>query len=138
MDLTPGDFHGVRQAQTLEEAQRRLAVVKEKMKVGFRKLALQLHPDHTNGDPEKTELFKLLVTLKNDIEKLQVEHRPQRPQVPPMRAAEPMPIRVVVINYYPRGPQAPTVSPRPRAPGQQAVAAATMHPGSGVPYVRVR
>jgi len=136
MDLTPEDFHGVRQAPSLEEAQRRLAIVKEKVKTGFRKLAIQLHPDHTNGDPEKTELFKLLVTLKNDIDKLQVERQP--PQVPPMHMGTVT--RVVVVNYYPRGPHQAVNIPRPRASTQQqAVATATMHPGGGgVPYVRVR
>lgn len=134
MDLTPEDFHSIRRASTLEGAQQRLAIVKEKVKVGFRKLVLQLHPDHTNGDPEKTELFKLLIALKEDLDKLQVERR-SPPQVPPM----PIGVTRVVVRYYPSGGQTSTVNiPRPRASThQQAVAAATMHPG-GVTPTRVR
>lgn len=51
---------GIVYAPSREEAERRLAAMKQVVKVRFRASALELHPDRTGGDPVKTERFKLL------------------------------------------------------------------------------
>jgi hypothetical protein len=44
--------------------------IKRQAKRAYRKLALELHPDRTGGDPAKTELFKALTEVMSEIDEL--------------------------------------------------------------------
>lgn len=50
------------------DALTQMNLLKDKVHKNWRKMALQLHPDRTNGDPEKTELFQELTQIKDFIE----------------------------------------------------------------------
>lgn len=134
LGLTPADFQAVRLARTREDAEARFSVLKEKIRVGFRRLSFELHPDRTGNDPEKTERFKQLIELKAELDKLQL------PVQRPVPAANVR--RVVVVNYY-NGPFTTATTTHsharpsgPPSPGRTQ-ATVTMHP-SGVPFVRGR
>ena len=68
-------------SKTIEEANTRFSEWKDQVKKNYKQLAIELHPDKTNSDPEKTHLFKLLTKLYQDIEKLTLRIQP--PQPPP-------------------------------------------------------
>jgi hypothetical protein len=86
LGLSQGDFQAVQRAPSFEVAQQRLTELKERAKKGFRKVALVLHPDRTNNDPDKTEAFKLVAAVVDDIEKLNFSApQPPPPQMRPMR-----------------------------------------------------
>lgn len=107
MGLRPEDFQAVRLAPNPEEAGRLFANLKERFKAGFKKLAFELHPDRTGGDPQKTEDFKALIQLREGFDKFQVPtYVPESAKVysstivfnnPPST-----PKKKVVIHYYPR------------------------------------
>lgn len=132
MGLSMTDFSAVDQAPSLEEAHRQFAALKEKIKRGFNKMALELHPDRTGNDPVKTERFKLLLSLKADLDKLQVNPNGAGARQVPI----PVPVapfrQHVVINYYHVRPVQPPA--RSVAPQQRAYSTATMSPG-GTPFV---
>jgi DNA-directed RNA polymerase specialized sigma24 family protein len=90
--LTPEDFRVIERAPSFEEGQRRLAVLKERVKKLFRKAAMELHPDRTNNDPAKTDDFKLVSAVVEDIERLAFS----RPPPPP-------PQRMVFIRMHVHG-----------------------------------
>jgi hypothetical protein len=71
---------------TLEEGQRKLIELKERVRRNYKHLAFELHPDRTDSDPEKTEKFKLLGTIRDEFEKLQLQAMPQ-----PVPVRRPMP-----------------------------------------------
>lgn len=109
MGLHPADFQDVRLAPNAEEAARRLEKLRARFRAGFKKLAFDLHPDRTGGDPQKTEDFKALIQLRDGFDKLRVPEFSPEPEVrvysstvvfnnPP----PPSPKRKVVIHYYPR------------------------------------
>lgn len=83
LGLSQNDFRAIEHAPSFEAGQQRLADFKERAKKQFRKAALELHPDRTNNDPAKTDDFKLVAAVADDIEKL-VFGRP--PPQPVMRA----------------------------------------------------
>lgn len=92
LGITAEDFNEVRRQRTYEEAVAKLEEVKEKVRKGYKKLAFELHPDRTGDDVEKTELFKIITQVKQDIESLQIE-RPRPVPVPvPM-------IPVVMVQF---------------------------------------
>ena len=90
LGLSQGDFQAVQRAPSFEVAQQRLAELKERTKKQFRKVALVLHPDRTNNDPDKTEAFKLVAAVVDDIEKLNFG----RPSPPPPQ------MRVVFVRMH--------------------------------------
>lgn len=88
MGLTFADLQFPLQTNNLEESKQRLVQLKARAKAGFRRAAMDLHPDRTNGDEGKAELFRLVSCVMEEMEKLEVA---QRPVMPP-------PIRVVVVH----------------------------------------
>lgn len=128
MGIQPVDFQVIQQAPSFEAAQRLLEVLKEKAKLGYRKLALLYHPDQNeNLSPaekaRKVEKFRLATAVKRDLDKLNVS----RPQAPPpvMQVPFVQTVQVVYVHYYPSGgPTTSTTMPRT----QNAWAATTMHP----------
>lgn len=116
------DFNSVRLAKTQEDADHRLVSLKAKFKVGFQRLALELHPDRNSGDSAKTERLRILVLLKSHVERLQA------PRIePPTRA------RGVVVHYYPTKNGVGQVV----EPYHSATTVASMTP-TGVRWIRVR
>lgn len=79
LNISPNEFEAIRLAP-FPQAQELLKRLKAKAKREFRRLAPKLHPDRNDGDESKTELFKLLVRVLDDVEKLQVSLRPIRPR----------------------------------------------------------
>lgn len=93
LGIMPNELQGL-QRLPIQEGQRRFAEIKERVHKNYKKAAFELHPDRTGNDPEKTELFKLIGTVKDDFDKLQLERRPVlRPPPPPM----PMQVQVVRV-----------------------------------------
>lgn len=92
LGISSGDFQAIRTATTLEVAQATLEAVKVKVRKAYKKLALDLHPDRTNGDPEKTDLFRVVTSVKNDIEALTIDRALPPPPPQPM-------VPVIVIQY---------------------------------------
>jgi hypothetical protein len=135
MGVNPQDFQLIQQAPTFEDAKRQLEALKDKVKVGFKKLAFELHPDRTDNDPEKTRKFKLACAIKSDVDKLNVSMPQRQAPVPFVQHVnfQQVPIQqVVFVQYY-----ATANAPRPARPPQNAWAAVTMQP-NGVHNGRVR
>jgi hypothetical protein len=82
LGLTQNDFRAIERAPSFEVGQQMLVALKERTKKQFRKVAMELHPDRTNNDPAKTDDFKLVSVVVEDLEKLAFS-RPQ--PVPQMR-----------------------------------------------------
>lgn len=78
LGITVADVEGIRRSP-FPQAQTMLQALKDRAKKNYKKLAFELHPDRTNNDPVKTDLFKVLGQVLADIEKLQV-----RPPPPPI------------------------------------------------------
>lgn len=79
LGIGPPDFQHIHQAPSYSEKCERLEALKKKAKAGFKKAALRLHPDiPENRTEEKTELFKLVSLVVDDIGNLHV--RPPRPR----------------------------------------------------------
>jgi len=116
------DFNSVRFAKTQEDADHRLASLKTKFKVGFKRLALELHPDRNSGDSAKSERLRILVLLKSHVERLQA------PRIKPVTYT-----RGVVIHYYPTQNGVRQVV----EPHHSATTVASMTP-TGVRWIRVR
>jgi hypothetical protein len=93
LNLTQEDFRSIERAPTFEVGQQMLVVLKDRVKKQFRKVALELHPDRTNNDPVKTDEFKLVAAVVDDIEKLNLSRPP-----PP----HPVAVRVVfrTVRYH--------------------------------------
>ena len=90
----PGDLDAIRRVP-YQDGMRMLEELKARVHKAYKRLVFELHPDRTGNDPVKTERFKLVGRICEDINKLRLE--PPRPQ--PAR----MPVvRQVVVVY--RGP----------------------------------
>jgi hypothetical protein len=87
LGVEPADLEALRRCP-LAEGQRKLAELKERVHKNYKRAAFELHPDRTGNDPEKTERFKLLVTVRDDFEKFQL--------VPPQPRFVPMPVQQTV------------------------------------------
>jgi hypothetical protein len=77
LGVLPADVEKLQRMAVFEEATAWLDELKDRVRKNFKRLAFELHPDRTGGDLEKTALFKLYGTVKDDFEKLQVQRRPQ-------------------------------------------------------------
>ena len=83
LGITPADFQLIEQASSYPEKCERLEELRAKAKAGFKKAALRLHPDiPANRSEEKTEMFKLVARVLDDIGRLRV--RPPRPVMRPI------------------------------------------------------
>lgn len=78
LGISPRDLDSIRMA-SYPQAKQMLVQLKELAKKRYRKLALQLHPDRTGGDPEKTEMFKVVGLVLEDLNKLEVQRPVARP-----------------------------------------------------------
>ena len=75
LGLTPGELNGLTQVP-LAQGQARLKEIQERTKTRYKKLVFELHPDRTGGDPEKTELFKAVTELHQQVQALELKVRP--------------------------------------------------------------
>lgn len=83
LGISPADFQYIEAAPTYPEKCQRLEALKERVKKGFKKAALRLHPDiPENRTEEKGELFRLVRAAVEDIGRLRV--RPPRPVFRPV------------------------------------------------------
>jgi hypothetical protein len=88
----PEDLDAVRRAPTFEAAQAKLAELQERVRKNFKRLAFELHPDRTGGDPEKTDRFKALARAREEIERLRLQHPLPVQQRVVMMWVNPMPM----------------------------------------------
>lgn len=72
LGLTKADIQWVREADNREVAQIRVDTLKAISKENYRKAAKVLHPDVTQGDPDKTALFRLVQSLYERFQSLDV------------------------------------------------------------------
>lgn len=112
----PEEIDALLREPTFEAAKAKLAELKERVRKNFRKLAFELHPDRTGGDPGKTERFKLLVQVQDSFDKLQI--RPPQPRVMhvvwhnPMAHTTNTAASTSVYTQFYQGTGAATPSPR--------------------------
>lgn len=95
LGVAPADVDALRR-MPFEAAVKHLEELKERVRKNFKRLALELHPDRTGGDAEKTERFKVVSSIKDEFEKLQIRPVPVRPP-PVVTVAPPPPVRVVRV-----------------------------------------
>jgi hypothetical protein len=79
LNISPNELEAIRRSP-FPQAQELLKRLKDKAKRAFRKLAPELHPDRNEGDEAKTELFKLLSRVVDEIDKIKIAPMPP-PQV---------------------------------------------------------
>ena len=65
------------------ESQQKLADLKDLARRNFRRLSLELHPDRNGGDEAKTERFKTMSRLRDELEKIEVQPAPVAPRPVP-------------------------------------------------------
>ncbi len=122
LGVSPRDFQAL-QGMPLEVAQRRLDELKAIVAKNYRRLAFAFHPDRNPGNTVAEATFKLLGTVKSDIDNLKVQPAPPMPR-PQMRI-----IRVVTWTsagtaYTTANATSPTMSVRIGVPFRVA----TMRP----------
>lgn len=79
--LTEQSLTSCIQHPDLSVCKKRLEDLKTDLKKAYRAAALRLHPDRTGNDPEKTELFKVVTRLWEEIQRLEIGPKPRpRPQ----------------------------------------------------------
>lgn len=136
LGVTPAALQAVRMAPP-EKAKLMLDELKAIAKARYRKLAFELHPDRTNGDPAKTEKFTFLSQVIKQIEAM--EYRAAPPPPPMMRAPQPGPpvrqvqVRQVVFRAVPavsihHRPGAPAAGPASEIRGPRGVHVVFLRP----------
>jgi hypothetical protein len=85
-----------------EEARQRLVLLKDLARKNFRRMALELHPDRTGNDPEKTARFKLLSVIRDDLERVEVRFRSRQVVSPHVYVPKKSTTRVRVHVKYRR------------------------------------
>jgi len=76
LGLTVETHARIRSAPSFEEAVVRLDALKVSARRRFHKLALELHPDRTGGDPAKTERFRTLAQVMDQLDRMQIGRPP--------------------------------------------------------------
>ena len=74
----------IKESEDYPEALERLNFLKSVSRTNFRQAAKVLHPDVTNGDPKKTELFRLVTELNNEVQATGVDMAPSQEVVIPL------------------------------------------------------
>lgn len=78
LGIVPSDFQAIERAPSYQAKCECLEILKEKVRKGFKKAALRLHPDFPeNRTEEKGELFRLVSQAVDEIGHLRI--RPPRP-----------------------------------------------------------
>ena len=54
-----------------------LEVLKRRTKKAYKKLAIELHPDRTGGDKEKSQLFQLATQVLEEVDAMRVVRHPR-------------------------------------------------------------
>jgi hypothetical protein len=80
LGVTQTELDLVRQA-SFEQAKTLLKNLKIKAHRQYKKLALELHPDRTQGDQAKAEFFVLLGRVLEEFDKVTVQAAPVMPQI---------------------------------------------------------
>lgn len=81
LGVEPSDIAAIRRAP-FQKAQELLQDLKTRAGRNYRKLALELHPDRTQGDKSKEELFVLLGRVLEEFNKVTVQPAtPPPPQI---------------------------------------------------------
>jgi len=78
LGIEPSDIDAIRRA-SFQKAQELLQELKTRAGRNYRKLALELHPDRTQGDKSKEELFVLLGRVLEEFNKTTVQPAPPPP-----------------------------------------------------------
>ena len=60
-----------------EDAVKLLEALKERVRRNWKRLAFELHPDRTGGDPAKTQIFRDLTALRDRFEQMQAPRNPE-------------------------------------------------------------
>jgi phytoene dehydrogenase-like protein len=79
LGVAPQDFDTIRRVP-FPQAQTLLQELKAKARRNYKRLALELHPDRTQGDATKAELFVLLGRVLEELDKTVVHPPPPMPQ----------------------------------------------------------
>lgn len=87
LDITEADFETIRRAP-FPKAQTFLQDLKAKAHRNYRQLALKLHPDRTQGDKTKEELFVLLGRVLEEFDKIAVHP-----------ASKPIQVRIPIATW---------------------------------------
>ena len=120
LGISPSDFQAIHTAPSFEAKCDRLEDLQKRVKQGFKKAALRLHPDiPENRTEEKSDLFKLVGQAVDDIMHLQV--RRQQPMPPP---------RVVIVRH--------PVSFSTSFTGTSANTTTTAGTGTGFSHINIR
>lgn len=83
LGLAPSDFQIIESAPTYPDKCRLLEELKEKVRKGFKRAALRLHPDiPENRTEEKSELFRIVRQAVDEVGNLAI--RPPRPVFRPI------------------------------------------------------
>ncbi len=102
LGVTPAALHAIRSAPP-DKGKMMLDELKTLAKSRYRKLAFELHPDRTGGDPVKTEKFTFLTQVMRQVESMEYRTaplpRPQPPMPPP--PARQVQVRQVVFRAVP-------------------------------------
>jgi len=71
---------GVNQSDLLraQSSQRALEALKARLKKAYKKLALECHPDRTQDDAEKAQLFQLATHVVKEIENMEAYSNSRR------------------------------------------------------------
>lgn len=71
---------GVSQSDLMraQSSERALDAIKARLKKSYKALALECHPDRTNGDPDKAALFQLATHVVKEIEAMEAHPNPRR------------------------------------------------------------
>jgi hypothetical protein len=72
LGVTREDIEKLTQASSYDEAMKFLQALKRKAKLKFRSLAKELHPDLHEGDPAKTEQFRILREVIGELDKVRL------------------------------------------------------------------
>jgi len=75
LGIAPDEFEAIRRAP-YPKAQTLLQELKEKARHNYKKKAFELHPDRTQGDKSKAELFNLLGQTLEKINRMTVHTAP--------------------------------------------------------------